>query len=203
MSLDAEGYSSVNLGLLDTNRWQAGMVRICIRIINKPKYGVHHNNPLKFVCVRVFLITDNGSCEPKHVAVCDVTLKRLRWTASFRLFLTPEEFIMHGEIFRGRRRPSSWRFWGLMQTWENLRNPHVKVPGPIWEHSGWVRNTKANYSPYRLIRCCKAKQSSCLSVREFAFWDLFFGRGLVDVVITDSRHGRFGTHGIIDAYVRS
>lgn len=50
MSLDPEGNSSVNLCLLDTNRWLSGMVRICIRIIKKPKYGVQHNTPLKCVC---------------------------------------------------------------------------------------------------------------------------------------------------------
>ena len=99
--------------------------------------------------------------------------KASRWTASFRLF-----FDALGIYYArwGHQRKEETHFVAFVRSYSDLRKsskPRIlKVPGPIWEHSGWVRNTKANYSPCRLIRCCGA-ETGRLSVAVFAFWDLF------------------------------
>jgi len=53
---------------------------------------------------------------------------------------------------------------------ENFETPHVEGARADVEeeHCGWVCNTKANYSPYRLIRCCGGGTER-LTVGLFAF----------------------------------
>jgi len=54
----------------------------------------HYQDNCILKCTDVFKLlckeVPDGSCEPKHVAVCDVTLKFVCWTAYFRLLMTQE-----------------------------------------------------------------------------------------------------------------
>ena len=61
----------------------------------------HYQDNYILKCTHVFKllckeVPDDGACETKHVAVCDLTLKFVCWTAYFRLLLTQEnamEFV--------------------------------------------------------------------------------------------------------------
>lgn len=51
-----------------------------------------------------------------------------------------------------------------------FETPHVlKVPGPIWEHPGWVRNTKADYIQVLQIDSVLWGETDPLSVGVFPF----------------------------------
>jgi hypothetical protein len=121
-------------------------------------------------------------------------IKALRWTASCRLFLT------RLGIYYARwdlQRKEVTQFMAFLRFYADVRNPSkprmLKVLGPKWEHSGWIRNTRK----LRLLRCYG---EACKSVRVLrSFFRQRFGWSSI---VTESRFGLFGTHiGILQRMV--